>query len=149
MEYGLSCKHIILRTSPRSLQILHCSRTSPIMPDPRTSHRNLKILHQRQVKHRSHYKFITLCLNNNKIPKGLEINTQPQVPEMSQKQELLKKRNEVLQQISSKLLKLLKNYYCRMDSLLNEEIAVLRAQLQNRQDFNNDIQKIDTFTQQV
>ena len=127
------------------MQILHCSRTSLIMPDPRTSYRKLKILHQRQVKHRSHYKFITSCLKNNKIPKGLKINTQSQVPETSQKQELLKKWNEVLQGTSRELLTLLKNYYCRMDSFFNEKRAVFRTQLHNRKDFNNNIQRIDTL----
>ena len=76
--------------SPRALRILHCPRIFPIMPNSRTSYRDLKILYQKQAKHTSHYNFIALCLKNNGIPRGLKITIQPQVPKSNLKCELVK-----------------------------------------------------------
>ena len=43
------------------------------------------------------------------------------------------------------LLKLLKTFHRKMDSALAEEIAGLRARLQNRQDFDTEMGKMDNF----
>ena len=80
---------------------------------------------------------------------GLKITTQRRVPESNLKAELLKEWNEVLPGTSRALLKLLKIYHRRMDSILAGKIAALRARLQNRQDFTTTIRKIDGFTKKV
>ena len=95
------------------------------MPDSRISYRDFKILHQRRVKHKSHYEFAVLCLNNNITPSGLRIHTQPQVPQSEFKQELLEQWNEILAGTSRTLLKILKNHHRKMVSLFCKEEAEL------------------------
>ena len=132
-----------------SSQILLCLRIFPTTPDSRTLYQDLKILDQNQAKHRSHLNFIILCLKSNIIPRDLKFVTQPQVPESNLQHELLKKWNELLQGTSRTLLKLLKTYHRRLNSVLADEIVALKAQLQKRQDFHTIVRNIDGSTKKV
>ena len=74
--------------------------------------------------------------NNNMTPKGLRIDAQPTVPDTNPKGDLLNTctLNQILLRSSRALLKVLKNCHCKAMSSLTEEIATLRARLQERQD---------------
>ena len=119
------------------------------MPDSRKTYRDLKVLHQRQVKCESHYEFAVLCLNNNVIPSSLRIRTQPQVPQSKYKQELLEQWNEALMGTSRMLLKILNKYHHKVVSLLIKEEVALDVRLRKRQDYEEEIKKIEKFTRQT
>ena len=119
------------------------------MTAPKTSYRELKKLYQKQARHRSHYNFIRLCLQNNIVPNGLRINKQPTVPDTTRKRAFLKKWDGILLKTSRTLLKQLKIYHQEAVALLAGEIADRRAKLQKRQDFDLNMRKINQFTTQI
>ena len=115
---------------------------------------NLKLLcprklHQQLVLHMSHLTFMSSCLWNHLILRGLRIKTIPMVPKIDTLQQTLQDQSSTtLNKTSSVLLKHLKGYHWAAIPILEEEISNLKRWLRNNADFAQNLQKIEMETLQ-
>ena len=92
----------------------------------------LRKLHQQLVLHKSHLTFVSSCLRNHLIPRGLRIKTFPMVPKVDTLQQTLQNQwTTTLNKTSSALLKHLKGYHRAAIPILEEEVNYLKRRLRN------------------
>ena len=98
----------------------------------------LRKLHQHRARHQSHYQFVTSCLRQHVIPKGLQIRVVPLVPRIKALEHTLQQKwTNTLKKTSYVLLKHLKTYHRLSISTLTHEIANLEARLRTNANFNH------------
>ena len=106
----------------------------------------LRKLHQRRATHKSHGAFISSCLRNHVIPKGLKIKTSPSTPKVIMLQcTLQNKWRAILNRTSCMLLKLLKRYHQDVTTTLTKEINNPETRLrENLEGIQENIRRLTT-----
>ena len=98
---------------------------------------------------RLHLTFVSACLRNHVIPRGLRIKTTPMVPRIDSLQQTLQEQwTTTLNKTSSVLLKHLKGYHRAAIPILEKEINYLKTRLRNDADFTNKLNNIERETHQ-
>ena len=98
----------------------------------------LRKLYQHRARHQSHYQFVTSCLSQHLIPKGLQVRVVPLVPKFKALEHTLQRKwTNTLKKTSCVLLKHLKAYHRLSISTLTDEITELEARLRTNANFNH------------